>query len=66
MSFERLEIERSDVFKMLNCSENIDRNMFSSVIKGRKKTKKHELTLMKEQCRSDTRNVSFSQRTVNT
>ncbi len=52
------------MFKILNGHEYIDRNIFFSVMKDRR-TRGHEVTLVKEQCRLDIRKFSFSQRTVN-
>ena len=49
------------MFKILNGYENIDRNILSLL----RKTRGHEVTLGKKQCRLDIRNVSFSQRTLN-
>ena len=60
----RLRGDQIEVFKILNGYENINRNMFFSVKKDRK-TRGHEVTLVKEQCRLDVRKFSFSQRTVN-
>ena len=44
--------------------ENIDRNMFFS-LKEDSRTRRHEITLVKNQCRLDIRKYSFSQRTLN-
>ncbi len=52
------------MFKILNGYENIDRNIFFTV-KEERRTRGHEFTLAKKQCRLDIRNFSFSQRTVN-
>ena len=54
---------RSKVFKILNMYENIDRNMFSHSRNCR--TRGHEVTLVKDQCKLDIRKYSFSQRTIN-
>ena len=55
---------RSEVFKILNGYENIDRNMFFSLKKD-SRTRGHEVKLVKDQCRFDIRKHSFSQRTIN-
>ena len=51
-------------FKVLNEYENIDRNMFFSLMKD-SRTRGHEVKLVKDQCRLDIRKYSFSQRTIN-
>ena len=51
-------------FKILNGYENIDRNIFFSLKKDNR-TRGHEVTLAKDQCRLDIRKYSFSQRTIN-
>ena len=56
--------EQIEVFKILNGSENVDRNMFFSLKKD-SRTRGHEVTLVKDQCRLDIIKYSFSQRTVN-
>ena len=50
-------------FKILNWYENIDRTIFS--LKKDSRTRGHEVTLVKDQCRLDIRKYSFSQRTIN-
>ena len=57
--------ERGDqiaVFKILNGYENIDRNVF---LTQESRTRGHEVTLVKDQCRLDIRKHSFSRRTIN-
>ena len=54
---------RSEVLKILNGYENIDRNMSFSNKKGNK-TRRHEITLLKEQNRLDIGKSSFSHRTI--
>ena len=61
---KRLSRDQNEVFKILNWYENIDRNMFFSLKKD-SKTRGHEVTLVKDQCRLDVRKYSFSQRTIN-
>ena len=53
-----------EIFKILNGYENIDRNMFFSLKKDRR-TRGHEVKLVKDQCRLVIKKYSFSQRTVN-
>ena len=59
----RLRGVQIEVYKILNCYENIDRNMFFSV-KEERRTTGHGVTLAKMQCSLDIRKFSFSQRTV--
>ena len=47
----------------LNGYENINRNMFFSCKKD-SRTRGHEVTLVKDQCRLDIRKYLFSQRTM--
>ena len=56
--------DQIEVFKILNGYENIDRNIFFSLKKDNR-TRGHEVTLVKDQCRLDIRKYSFSQRTIN-
>ena len=56
----RLKGDQIKVFKILNGYENIDRIFFSE-----RRTRGHEVTLAKKQCRLDITTFSFSQRTVN-
>ena len=51
-------------FKILNGYENIDINIFFSLKKDNR-TRGHEVTLVKNQCRLDIRKYLFSQRTIN-
>ncbi len=60
----RLRGDQIEVFKIINGYENIYRHIFISVKKDRR-TRGHEVTSAKEQCRLDIRKFSFSQRTVN-
>ena len=60
----RLRGDQIEVFKILNGYENIDRNMFFSLKKD-SRTRGHEVKLVKDQCRLDTRKHAFSQRTIN-
>ena len=59
----RLRGDQIEVFKILNWYENIDRNIFS--LKKDNRTRGHEVTLVKDQCRLDIRKYSFSQRSIN-
>ena len=52
------------MFKILNCYENIDSNIFFE-IKESKITRGHNFTLVKKQSSLDVRNFSFSHRTIN-
>ena len=61
---KRLRGDQIEVFKMLNGYENIDINFFFS-FKKCSKTRGHEVTLVKDQCRLDIRQYLFSQRTIN-
>ena len=60
----RLRGDQTEVFKILNVFENIDRNIFFS-LKKYNRTRGHEVTLVKDHCRLDIRKYSFSQRTFN-
>ena len=51
-------------FNILNGYENIDRNIFFTVMEERR-TRGHGVTLAKKQYRLDIRTFSFSQRIVN-
>ena len=53
-----------EVFKILKRYENIDRNIFFSLKKDNR-TRGHEVTLVKDQCRLDVRKYLFSHRTIN-
>ena len=48
----------------MNCYEDVDRNMFFKLKEG-SRTRGHKAALVKEQCRLDMRNYSFSQRVIN-
>ena len=48
----------------MNGYEDIDRNMFLKHIED-SRTRGHKAALLKEQCRLDMRNYSFSQRVIN-
>ena len=52
------------VFKIVNCYEDVDRNKFFK-LKEHSRTRGHKAALVKEQCRLDMRNYSFSQRVIN-
>ena len=52
------------MFRVLNGYENVDRNIFFSLKKDNR-TRGHEVTSVKDQCRLDIRKYSFSQRTIN-
>ena len=53
-----------EVLKILNGYKNIYRNIFFSLWKDNR-TRGHEVTLVKDQCRLDIRKYLFSQRTIN-
>ena len=53
-----------EVFKILNCDENTDSNIFLEITES-KITRVHNFTLVKEQSRLDVRLYSYSQRTIN-
>ena len=56
----RLRGDQIEVFKISNWNENIDRNILFSLKKD-SRTRGHEVTLVKDQCRLDIRKYSFSQ-----
>ena len=60
----RLRGDQIEVFNTLNGYENIDRNMFFSLKKD-SRSRRHEVNLVKDQCRLDIRKHSFSQWTIN-
>ena len=60
----RLRGDQIGVFKISNGHENIDPNICFKIKTG-KRTRGHDLTLVKGQNRLDVRKYSFSQRTVN-
>ena len=51
------------VFKIVNGYEDVDRNMFFKLKEG-SRTRGHKAALVKERCRLDMRNYSFSQRVI--
>ena len=54
----RLRGDQIEVFKILNGFENIDRNIFFSV-KEERRTRGHEITLARKQCRLDINIIFF-------
>ena len=60
----RLRGDQIEVFKIMSRYENIDITMFISLKKD-SRTRRHEITLVKGQCRLDIRKYSLSQRTIN-
>ena len=48
----RLRGDQIEVFRIINGYENIDRNIFFS-FKEDRRTREHEVTLAKEQCRPE-------------
>ena len=65
-TLERRRLGRGqiEVFKILNCYENIDSNIFPK-IKESKITRGHNFTLVKNQSTLDVIKFSLSQRTIN-
>ena len=59
----RLRGDLIEVFKILNGYENIDRNFFFSFKKDNR-TRGHEVTLVKDQCRLDIRKYSTTLETI--
>ena len=59
----RLRGNQTEVFKILNGYENIDRNNFVSV-KEERRARGHRITLAKKQRRLDIKQFSLSQRAV--
>ena len=59
----RIRADQIEVFEILNGYKNIDRNIFFLTQDSR--TRGHEVTLVKDQCRLDLRKYSFSQSTIN-
>ena len=55
----RLREDKIEVFKIVNGYEDIDRNMFFKLKEG-SRTRGHKAALVKEHCRLDMRNYSFS------
>ena len=60
----RLRGDQIEVFKIVNCYEDVDRNMFFKLKEG-SRTRGHKAALVKEQCRLDMRKYSFSHRVIN-
>ena len=60
----RLRGDQIEVFKIVNCYDDVDRNMFFKLKEG-SRTRGHKAALVKEQCRLDMRKYSFSQRVIN-
>ena len=60
----RLRGDQIEVFKIVNCYEDVDRNMFFKLKEGIR-TRGHKAALVKEQCRLDMGKYSFSQRVIN-
>ena len=52
------------MFKIVNCYEDVDRNMFFKLKEG-SRTRGHKAALVKEQCRLDMRKYSLLQRDIN-
>ena len=59
----RLRGDQIEVLKILNVYETFYRNIFFSLKKD-SRTRGHEITLLKNQCRMDIRKYSFPQRTI--
>ena len=57
--------DQIEVFKILNCYEDIDSTIFFKLRKIKITTTGHNYTLVKKQSRLDVRKYSFSQRTIN-
>ena len=60
----RLRGDQTEVFKIVNGYEDIDRNMFFK-LKEDSRTRGHNAALVKEHCRLDMRKYTFSQRVIN-
>ena len=56
----RLRGAQIEVFKIENCYEDVDRNMFFKIKEG-SRTRGHKAALVKEQCRLDTRKYFFTE-----
>ena len=54
----RLRGDQIEVFNILNGFENVDRNTFFSITKD-SRTRRHEVALVKDQCRLDVRKYNF-------
>ena len=59
----RVSTYQFKVSKILNGYENVDTDIVFSLKKDR--TRGHEISLVKDQCRLDIRKCSFSQKTIN-
>ena len=59
----RLRGDKTEVFKIVNGYEDVDRNMFFK-FKEENRTRVHKTALDKEQCRLDMRKYSFPQRVI--
>ena len=59
----RDKVVKLRVFKILSGYKNVDRIFFS--LKKDNRTRRHEVTLVKDQRRLDIRKYSFSQKTIN-
>ena len=55
----RLRGDQTEVFKLVNGYENVDKNMFFKLKEGGR-TRGHKAALVEEQCRLDMRKYSFS------
>ena len=64
MWFDNTREDQIEVSIIMNGYEDIDRSMFFRLKEG-SRTIGHKAALVKEQCRLDTRNYSFSQRVIN-
>ena len=60
----RLRGDQVEVFKIVNCYEDVDRSMFFKLKEG-SRTRGHKAGLVKEQCSLAMRKYSFSQRVIN-
>ena len=61
----RLRGDQIEVFKIVNGYKDIDRNMFFKLKQGSRRTRGHKESLVKEQCKLDTKKYSFSHRVIN-
>ena len=64
LEIRRLRGDKIEVFKIVNCYEDIEKNMFFKLKEG-SRTRGHKAALVKEQSRLDMRKYSFSQRVIN-
>ena len=60
----RLRGDQTEVFKIVNGYEDVDRNMFFKLEEGNR-PRGQKAALVNEQCRLDMRKYSFSQRVIN-